>query len=118
MKNMIMTVANQVKVSRLSKYPRPLRIMLDGDTQCANSKGCMDAMMLDSAVGRGASRGNKMLVTGIIAVDQVYLAAELFEVGQHEGRNEIPAVKQQFCPFLVGTEDSPAKVRNVVMTVG
>ena len=58
-----------------------------------------------------------MLVPGIVPVNQMRLTVECFKVGQHERRNEIAAMDQQFGPFLIGSENSPPEMRDVVMTI-
>jgi len=58
-----------------------------------------------------------MLIPGIVPVNQMRLTVECFKVGQHERRNEIATVNQQFGSFLIGAENSPSEMRDVVMTI-
>ena len=58
------------------------------------------------------------MVTAVITVNEVDIAIEPFQIGEHERRDQITAVDEQRGSLLIGQADSPFEVGNMVMAVG
>lgn len=116
-KNMVMPATNQVEIPGTGQLAGSLGIMFDGNPQRSNRKGRKRAVVHDSAPRRATAGGDEMLIACIVAVDQMDLAVELFEIGQHERRDEIPAVEQQLRSLPIGPQDRPPEVGDMVVAV-
>ena len=78
----------------------------------------MGAMVMDRAAGLAASRGDKMLVATVVAVNEMDLTVKMIEIRQHKRRNEIAAVYQQFRALLIGQRDRTSEMGDVIVGIG
>ena len=115
---MRVTVTNQVKMSGAGQCPGPPGIMFNSDAQRTGKKAGMRPMMMDFAAGLAASRGDEMLITSVVAINEMDLAVKMIEIRQHERRNKVTAVNQQFSSFLVSQPDRPSEMGDVILGVG
>ena len=78
----------------------------------------MRPMMMDFAAGLAASRGDEMLVTSVVAINEVDFTVKMIEIRQHERRNKVATVNQQFSSFLIGQPDCASEMGDVIVSVG
>jgi len=119
MKKMVVTITDKIEMSRTGQLTGECGIVMAGDAQRGQTDGSMmTPMVMQVAKDCAAACSDQMLVADIVAVNKMNRALKSVQIGQHEGRNQIPAVQQQFRPMLIGHLNSPVQVGNVIMTVG
>lgn len=92
--------------------------MFNCDAQWAGHQAGVGTMVMDSAAGLAASRSNEVLVTTVVAINKVSLAVKQIEIGQHEWRDKIATVNQQFSTFLIGQCNRASEIGDVIVGVG
>jgi hypothetical protein len=118
MKQVVMAVTDKIKAAGTSQVPSQFRIMIAGDAVGVGGESGMGSVVVDIAKGGAASGHDEVLVADVVAVDKVNRALEGMKIGQHEGRDQISAVEQQFGTMVIGQLDGPMQVGNVVVTIG
>jgi hypothetical protein len=118
MEHMRVSVTNQVEMPGAGQCSGPPGIMFNRDAQWAGNQAGVGTMVMDRAAGLAASRSNEMLVTTVVAINKVNLAVKQIEIRQHEWRDEIATVKQQFSTFLISQRDRASEMGDMIVGVG
>ncbi len=115
---MVMATADHIIPAAGCKAECDFRIMMTPYAQAA----CFDihgnAVVADALKYCPAPGGDQVLVTDIVAVNQVNITIKPVQVGEHERRDQVAAVDEQLCSGPVGMGNGPGQVGDVVVTVG
>lgn len=84
MKDMVMAVTNQMKLAGAGEFTGQFRIMVKRDPPAVEVRGAVGSMVMNIGKDLSATGRDEMLVSGIVAVNQMHGSVKGVQVAEHE----------------------------------